>query len=347
MAMFKGIFLTDPVSIIVTAVGIAGVLNAFLMAAILARQYFRGMSRAGGALALILALIGIVFGIIIVEHAGLVSWHWALQAVEMGLALGIAPLVLYYVCRALDLNAPPLWTYGPLIAFIVYAVIEREHMFAQLGYGHIVILQLIYLCYATFLLYRWRGRKERNAGELESARYVGYTLFFMFIIHMAETLRTIFPESPYLRDVVPLIGAVSVLILTFVALGESRVFVRIGAEQRKRSEQSDIAFEALEQLVQGEKLYLQAGLSLDDLAARTGIGARKLSLMIREFSGKSFIGYINHYRLEHARKMLRSGEEKQTSVEAIGLLSGFGSRSSFYSAFKKTYKQSPAEYRGG
>ncbi len=337
--------MTNSISILVTAIGLAGVLNAFLMAAILARQYFRGISRAGGALALILALVGTVFGIIIVEHAGLVSWHWLLQAVEMGLALGVAPLVLYYVSRALDIAAPPMWTYFPLIAFILYAAIEQEHMFASLGYGHIVIVQLIYLCYAIFLVVRWRKSKERNAGELESARYVGYTLFFMFVIHMAETLRTIFPGSPYLRDVVPLMGALSVLILTFLAFGESRVFTRIGAEQRSRNQQSDKAFADLEILIQNEKLYLKQDLSLDDLAAKTGIGPRQLSNMIKDFSGMSYSGYINGYRLDHAKNMLLSDEEKQTSVEAIGLLSGFGSRSSFYSAFTKSIGKTPAEFR--
>jgi AraC-like DNA-binding protein len=315
------------------------------MTAVLARQHLSGLSRAGGVLALILFFIGTVFSIILLEHAGVVHWHWLLQAIEMALALVIAPLILYYVSRALNIDRPPYWIFLPLVVFVLYAIFNREHMFAALGYGHIIIVQLTCLFCASYVFIRWKRSSIRNIGELESAKYVGYILFFMFVIHLAETLRTLFPYSPYLRDVVPLVGAISVLLLTFFAMGESRAFNSFAGISKSRGAVDPQLFTQLKALVELEELYLRTDLSIDDIAAKMNLGVRALSRLINESTGESFIRFINAYRLEYAKAMLESNEEARTSIEAIGLSSGFGSRSAFYAAFSKKHQVSPAKYR--
>ena len=335
----------EPLADLGLAFGLAGVLNAYLMAAILARQHRAGMSRAGGALALLIFFIGSVFAIVIAEHAGWIPFHWALQALEMALALAIAPLVLFYVSRALNINPPGLWSYTPLGAFLIYTTIYQQSMFAFLGFGHILLIQLSFLGWAAWLLIDWRRSTERNAGERESAKYVGVTLVVLLILYSAEMLRTLFPQSTYLRDVVPLTGSVAVLSLTFLALAESRVLIGLGAGRRKPIKQSSHLFDELEAKVKGEKLYLDARLSLDDLAGVANLSARTISVLINECGGKPFSDFINSFRLKHAKAMLVDPNEARTSIEAIGLLSGFGSRSSFYSAFGKAQGLTPAEFR--
>nr|HRK63217.1 helix-turn-helix domain-containing protein [Terricaulis sp.] len=59
----------------------------------------------------------------------------------------------------------------------------------------------------------------------------------------------------------------------------------------------------------------------------------------------TFPEYLQHARVEETKRLLRDPAETRTSVEAIGLLAGFGSRSAFYKAFGDRVGMSPAAYR--
>jgi AraC-like DNA-binding protein len=54
---------------------------------------------------------------------------------------------------------------------------------------------------------------------------------------------------------------------------------------------------------------------------------------------------INHYRIEHAKKILKDSKYRQLNINEIGELSGFSSESSFYRIFKNHENISPGNYR--
>jgi AraC-like DNA-binding protein len=58
---------------------------------------------------------------------------------------------------------------------------------------------------------------------------------------------------------------------------------------------------------------------------------------------QNFHDFINHYRIEFAAKMLR--EDKEKSILDITYDSGFNSKSSFNSEFKKNIYMTPSQYR--
>ena len=58
----------------------------------------------------------------------------------------------------------------------------------------------------------------------------------------------------------------------------------------------------------------------------------------------SFNDYINHLRLEHARRLLFSGISEKLTVEAIALNSGFNIRETFHRLFREKYRLTPSEY---
>ncbi|MFM6975467.1 MAG: helix-turn-helix domain-containing protein [Sphingobacteriaceae bacterium] len=49
-------------------------------------------------------------------------------------------------------------------------------------------------------------------------------------------------------------------------------------------------------------------------------------------------------RVDHARKLLENGSAGELSIEGIGKMSGFASRSSFYDAFKSETGLTPTEF---
>lgn len=60
---------------------------------------------------------------------------------------------------------------------------------------------------------------------------------------------------------------------------------------------------------------------------------------------KNFFDYINSYRIENAKRLLKSGKFNTLSVEGIGYDCGFNTKATFYATFKKTTGFSPAEFR--
>ena len=89
--------------------------------------------------------------------------------------------------------------------------------------------------------------------------------------------------------------------------------------------------------------YLKNALSLERLAEDIGIPSKALSLVMNNVYGCSFSEYISQQRLEHAKKLLV--ESPSMKVEEVATASGFNSRSSFFSVFKKMEGRTPSEYR--
>ena len=113
------------------------------------------------------------------------------------------------------------------------------------------------------------------------------------------------------------------------------------AGYEKKKEQ----FDRVNKFVVDQKLYLDPYLSLDSLAAISQLSSGYLSSLINQYSSKNFSDYINEFRVEHAKRLIRDDEFKDYTVVSMGLESGFNSKSTFYSAFKKFTNMTPVEFR--
>jgi len=94
-----------------------------------------------------------------------------------------------------------------------------------------------------------------------------------------------------------------------------------------------------------EKIYLSPELNLKTIADTMDISERKLSAFFSEVLNRSFYDTINSFRVEEAKRLLKSDAIKSHSILGIGLSCGFSSKSSFYRIFKKTTNMSPLAYR--
>jgi AraC-like DNA-binding protein len=81
------------------------------------------------------------------------------------------------------------------------------------------------------------------------------------------------------------------------------------------------------------------------LANETDISPKNISSVIYQFSNKNFNDYINEFRVQLAKELLVDTEYKNYTITSIGLESGFNSKSTFYSTFKKHTGKTPAEYQ--
>lgn len=89
-------------------------------------------------------------------------------------------------------------------------------------------------------------------------------------------------------------------------------------------------------------MFKNPTLTLDALAEELGTNRSYLSIVINSRMQKGFTEYVNFYRVEEAKKLLRDTDNK---VSYISAESGFGSPQTFYSIFKNVVQLTPTEYR--
>ncbi|MDE0841173.1 MAG: helix-turn-helix domain-containing protein [Porticoccaceae bacterium] len=101
----------------------------------------------------------------------------------------------------------------------------------------------------------------------------------------------------------------------------------------------------LTRLMSEDKIYLDADLTLPKLASRVDCSVNHLSQVVNAGYQASFFNFLNSYRIEEAKRLLRKKNVVSQSILDVSFAAGFNSNSAFYAAFKKVTGQSPAGYR--
>lgn len=97
-------------------------------------------------------------------------------------------------------------------------------------------------------------------------------------------------------------------------------------------------------LMEIDKAYLNSELNLSDLAGMAKMTRGQLSEIINAGFGKNFNDFVNEYRVEAFKNMLRNKKHEQLSLLGIAEECGFNSKATFNRVFKKITKHSPTEY---
>ena len=104
-------------------------------------------------------------------------------------------------------------------------------------------------------------------------------------------------------------------------------------------------FENLKKLLEENEIYKNKDLCITDIAMMLNTNRTYISKIMNEKFKTNFSTMINHYRIEHAKKILKDSKYRQLNINEIGELSGFSSESSFYRIFKNHENISPGNYR--
>jgi len=97
--------------------------------------------------------------------------------------------------------------------------------------------------------------------------------------------------------------------------------------------------------MQKDRIFLDSELTLKKMAAKVGANTSSLSRMLNQDLGMGFSDFINHFRIEEAKKIMRTDEQNKWDVIDICFEVGFNSMSSFYRIFKRHTGMTPAEFQ--
>lgn len=97
----------------------------------------------------------------------------------------------------------------------------------------------------------------------------------------------------------------------------------------------------LEDLLVGQRLYLDPDLTLARISRRMGIPLKQISAAINATTGENVSRYINKFRIEHACNELGRGQNVTTAM----LSSGFNTKSNFNREFLRITGKTPSQWQ--
>jgi AraC-like DNA-binding protein len=329
--------------VLTTILPLAAAGNAALLALALGVRAWGKRSRAGLYAAAFLFGAAAAVTLITLDHAG-APWDPRLIAFGEGvLTLAAGPLLLLFVCRLLTARMPAAILFAPLAAFVIAAAIAPQWAAHAFMVERLVLTQMLYTFAAGVIAWRHKpaGRRSAQARTFALAAVVA-----MAALHLAQTVRMVWSEVDAIANIVPLVGAGGFVALTGAVYFGGRISALDPlVEAPPAADDAAHALAASFDTALREGLVRDAGLTLAKAARAIGAGPEQLSRALAATRGMSFPEYLQQQRVEETKRLLGDPAEARTSMEAIGLLAGFGSRSAFYKAFGDRVGISPAAYR--
>lgn len=343
----------------------------------------KGNKKNNRLLGLVFLLFSISLGDFALRISGLEFRFQVIHLLDDGFFFLYGPLIYFYVRRLVyvDLrwkakNLLHLIPYVAWCLYLVYTVVvlnpEEQRQMTQkivtaslpawmylIGLS-IYVYTITYLWLANRTLSTYRSVIKNKYSSVDKINLS----WLKFIIQSFAAITVI----AMIHNVIPVLGnfvflyasLILLLIFTFFfinrvlvkALNQPEIFAGIELEEaREKYTGSKLKEDELEHyyshlltILEKEKLYLNPDLTLQTLADGMQISSKVLSQVINQRSGKNFFDFINSYRCEEAKILMRTSDTKVTILEIL-YESGFNSKSSFNKEFKKLNGTTPTEYR--
>lgn len=119
----------------------------------------------------------------------------------------------------------------------------------------------------------------------------------------------------------------------------------LAARSDSKRMESGEARDLCEKMAAHLRLHHKSGVSIPDLGKRFGISAAQLARRFKDAYGMTISEYVNHYRIELAKDMMRSN--KKLMIKEIALEVGYNDQYYFSKMFKKLCGVWPTEFIQG
>lgn len=241
----------------------------------------------------------------------------------------------------------------------------------------LIALAFLYLGGTLLLLYRYVEHLREHFSSLHRVRLRwlrNITIlvllgWFSFLIENVLLYTEVI--SPEYFGVSGLLGTLMVYAMGYLGLTTTGVFSdpEVAASMRELAEQhadgegivrdarptygkSGLSEDKAEEIVtrllrlmQSEKPYLDAELTLHRLAGMLDVSAHNLSEVINTRTGMNFFDFVNSYRVEQVKRDLLDPSKSQFTLLALAFDAGFASKTSFNAIFKKITGHTPSAWR--
>lgn len=307
---------------------------------------WRGRTTGAKPLSLLLMVVSLAVASITLQHhrIGTLPTVW-LELVEVSLGFCSGPILLMF-CRRGD---PGAFRVPARVAlhFVPAAIVTGLIM----GYGRNVVPiesmmahQIAYTAWAVVEVVRQRLETTRT--DAPAIRLCALAV----AVHLAQVARLSFSSVPGLRNIVPATLVLGLMVIALLSLRRTlsdALALKLARYQRSRLDdrRAEDLVARLRARMEQARPWLDAELSLQRLADVCELTPHQLSQLLSERLATNFHEYVASWRLEEARRRLADPGDDIHTIEAIATGSGFSSRSTFYSSFRRAFGTTPTQFR--
>lgn len=251
--------------------------------------------------------------------------------------------------------------------------LKNHQNMIELQFNHILIhVQIIIYIVAVFMILR-KAKKlylENYAGtSVNSYNWLFQFTIVLTILYLIALFKNIFKFSDYpniSEEIKVGLLFFQLLIICwylFKALNNPNLFRNIDSKLKlisdiiledeeegnihtaanKKNEEGELV--RLKEYMVKEKPFLNPSITIQNISDEIEIPVRNLSLLINHKLGQHFFDFINSYRIENAKIILKDTTKSKVTILEILYEVGFNSKSSFNTAFKKHTGLTPTSYR--
>ncbi len=307
------------------------------------------------SLRILLSLVALLMTFNLLEETGISR---NLHLVTPALLLGFGP-VFYWFCNQLVYNKAPDTRQLAMHLSPILLTLPFTH-WPQIVIALGSVSQIIYLSLAMNLLHRYHKvikQTSSNAADISIHWMTG--LLAMFLVMMLQDLVRLnlqpflaheWLQRWYFINISIYTGLISYLII--MVIQQPQLFNQFSEfeylsndpqpEKTTDNREAQSLFPQVDKIIRDRQLYQQPRLSLRDLSTETGIQEKTLSWIINQGSQKNFSEYINQLRVDAACVELTTNQSG--NLLDIAYAVGFGSKSTFNSAFKKQTGMTPSQF---
>ncbi|WP_397444736.1 helix-turn-helix domain-containing protein [Polaribacter sp. R77954] len=223
------------------------------------------------------------------------------------------------------------------------------------------LLSLAYLIAEVYYITRYRKLLLENFADNSSLKNYIWLKQLAILLFIGQFLTWIknysrihftIENTNTLRAVILFFGVFLICWLFLKAVNSPKLFKGIDVNLKTSNEiktskniEQNEDLSALKSFMTHKKPYLNPSLTIRKLAAELKMNPRDVSVLINQNLNKHFFDFINEYRIEEAKKILKDPSKKAFTVLEILYEVGFNSKSSFNTAFKKHTGLTPTQFR--
>lgn len=244
--------------------------------------------------------------------------------------------------------------------------------FKAASYINVQIIYLsgiIYTCWSLFMLWRFRKNLKNEFSNTDRIQF-NWLLFLIIGIIVIWSVLLVFKQDRFIS----IVSTSFILILGYFGISQVNVFQkRYGLMEEEKplvenenikeimpeiKNTSEIKYQysslsemesiqihkKLKEVLKDEKPYLNAELTLNDLAKLVGSHSNKVSEVINRYEKKTFYDLINELRIQEFLVKLNLPESNNYTFTSLAYDCGFNSKASFNRNFKKHTNRTPSEY---
>lgn len=214
------------------------------------------------------------------------------------------------------------------------------------------IIPLIFLGFILHQFYTQRAKfttkQNKRLVQIVSISILLYFLFSQFsnLLYIAVYKATGYSMTEWPVDIVFLSALITLFSSIILSANSGSTLFPLPkyAGSKIGEENYETIVKKAREIVERNQLHLKEHITLPSLAEQIGTNPKYLSQAINHFLGLNFTDFINIYRVEEAKKQLVDSNNKVLTLEAIGNMCGFNSKSAFFRAFKKATGMTPNQY---